>query len=327
MRPLPRFARPRIRGRSGLTAATGLAGTTVLLLLTGFALASRAEGGRTAAQAIGVNWEAEYVGGETCLDCHDDVGSAYHGSPHHPDLGALVPGTAVTSCEACHGPGGQHVDEGGDGPILGPASLRTLGAERRADLCLQCHTTLHADWPVAEHAEAGVDCAHCHVDQVHWETPDVQPPRAFRLGAEFCLQCHPGVEAAFRLSFRHPVLEGRMDCTDCHFPHGDRAGQTLLVVQNAPCLRCHTEVAGPFVFEHEATVGEECTACHRPHGSPNRRLLTQDSNSLCLHCHYEPGFPTIGQVDHDTYLRQRAACYDCHAEIHGSNANEYYLKP
>jgi DmsE family decaheme c-type cytochrome len=165
------------------------------------------------------------------------------------------------------------------------------------------------------------------VDQVHWPTADIEPPSAFRLGAEFCLQCHPGSAAEFRLAYRHPVLEGRMDCADCHHPHGDRAGQSRLVAADAPCLRCHTEIAGPFVFEHQATMDEACTACHRPHGSPNRRLLTQDSNSLCLHCHYEPGYPVIGAVDHDAYLRQRAACYDCHTAIHGSNASEYYLEP
>jgi DmsE family decaheme c-type cytochrome len=306
--------------------AFGLLILTMVIAATGGAAAVAGDA-PTAAVRLGADWQAEYVGGDVCIECHDDIGEALRGSPHHPDYGVVVPGTTITSCEACHGPGGQHVDEGGDGPILGPDRLHGLDAEESESLCLQCHATLHADWAGVEHADAGVECARCHVDQVHWDMPRLEPVNAFRQQSEFCLQCHPGAAAEFRLSFRHPVLEGRMECTDCHFPHGDRQGQTLLISENAPCLRCHTEVSGPFVFEHEATVGEECTACHRPHGSPNRRLLTQDGNSLCLHCHYEPGFPVLGTVDHSAYLSQRAACFDCHAEIHGSNGNEYFLKP
>ncbi|MFO7652875.1 MAG: cytochrome c3 family protein [Candidatus Krumholzibacteriia bacterium] len=314
-----------MRSRTPHTGGSRLLGTALLLVIWMAAGSAPAADPVTAAQRIGHDWQAEYVGAETCLGCHDDVGEAYHGSPHHPRHGAVVPGSDIESCESCHGPGEQHMETGSD--IIGVETMRALDADTRTWLCLQCHARQRDTWFLAEHAEEGVDCASCHVDQVHWAMPDRRGPRDFPVAGEFCLQCHPEVTRDFRLSYRHPVLEGMMACTDCHAPHGETAREALLVTENAPCLRCHTEVAGPFVFEHAATVDEECTTCHRPHGSPNRMLLTQDSNSLCVHCHWQPGFPVIGDVDHGPFLRQRALCYDCHVEIHGSNAHEYYLRP
>jgi len=40
-----------------------------------------------------------FVGSETCLDCHDDVGAFYANSPHAVERNLVVPGTAVGSCE------------------------------------------------------------------------------------------------------------------------------------------------------------------------------------------------------------------------------------
>ena len=56
-----------------------------------------------------------------------------------------------------------------------------------------------------------------------------------------------------------------MSCVDCHEPHGANIHQrtTGLGVQqrDAVCVRCHSEQAGPHVFEHEA-LRDGCMACH-----------------------------------------------------------------
>ena len=66
------------------------------------------------------------------------------------------------------------------------------------------------------------------------------------------------------------------------------------------CVKCHTETAGPFVFEHPPVKTEGCVSCHLPHGGYNARLLTKSNvNTLCLQCHTvndnftAPGIPSF----------------------------------
>lgn len=276
---------------------------------------------------------AAYAGSAVCLDCHDAIGAFYADSPHHPRYGAMAPDGPVSFCESCHGPGAAHAESGDPELIFGPDELAGVPSDGRARWCLQCHRALEQQWWHSEHGNSGISCAECHVDQAH-HARGLKARDEFDLEPEFCLQCHASELADFRLQYNHPVLEGEMGCTDCHRPHGEAQGtigfesdawSLDLLGANRPCLRCHAEIAGPFVYEHEAIDTEDCVLCHRPHGSPNDRLLRTEDNSLCQHCHYQPDFPVIGDVDHGSFLAQRARCWDCHAEIHGSHVDEYFL--
>ena len=56
--------------------------------------------------------------------------------------------------------------------------------------------------------------------------------------------------------------------------------------QSAVCTKCHTDVRGPFVYEHAPVKAEGCLACHSPHGSQNARMLNMPNvNVLCNQCH------------------------------------------
>jgi DmsE family decaheme c-type cytochrome len=125
-----------------------------------------------------------------------------------------------------------------------------------------------------------------------------------------------------------------MGCSDCHDPHGTFHSKQLRATadQNAICTKCHTETAGPFVYEHPVVKTEGCVSCHSPHGSPNARLLNvANLNTLCLQCHsatnsaafphaVSPTGPVHSQVSPEV------ACTNCHAQIHGSNASDVYFK-
>ena len=148
---------------------------------------------------------------------------------------------------------------------------------------------------------------------------------------QLCYGCHLETKQQFTRTFHHRVNEGLVKCDDCHNPHGGflvrQARATIS--QDTVCFKCHTDKAGPFVFEHEAVKIEGCISCHTPHGSSNPRLLKRSQvNLLCLECHSltvdagAPAIPTFHKQD-----QKYQACTLCHVAIHGSNSSNVFFKP
>ena len=93
--------------------------------------------------------------------------------------------------------------------------------------------------------------------------------------------------------YAHRLDRGGMTCLDCHEPHA-RKGQTVKMTTQGelPCLNCHAEMRGPFVFQHVTGSGGDCLSCHQPHGSNNpNMLLWARVDQLCLSCHSQTGGP------------------------------------
>lgn len=207
--------------------------------------------------------------------------------------------------------------------------------------CFECHTNYVRNFPASPHArvhipapglagESGCESCHGpgskHIAAGGGRQFIVNPGR----NPEACFRCHIETHAEFNLPQHHPVLEGRMNCVQCHDPHGGdilkRPGGLAMARLNETCAECHREQTQPFVFEHEA-MREGCTACHNPHGSVNRKMLVQADPNLCLRCHAQvqgPGVPAgeifIGKVPHAAML-QAGTCWTagCHSAVHGSN--------
>ena len=276
---------------------------------------------------------AGYIGSEACKTCHADVWSPFYRNPHfRPDKQDL--------CESCHGPGKAHVDaHGGKATIL---AFSELPAERVLDACLTCHSQKisRANIRRSEHTLNGMACTSCH--SIHKaKTPKnlLAKPQT-----DLCYGCHADVRAQFSLPFKHRVNEGFMSCTDCHNPHGAFAPTWKVaarprMVQQAlaneePCLKCHAEKRGPFVFEHGAVRVDGCETCHSPHGSPNSRLLRRPVVfTMCLECHNGAGNfgRTSSGVPHQSASHNMANprfqnCTACHVRIHGSNSDPTFLR-
>lgn len=264
----------------------------------------------------------DFVGSEACAACHEDISKQFADNPHSR-LAMLHGGKGVT-CEGCHGPGKEHVDGGGDVEKIfrfGTVTQKVADAK-----CLECHAAAHPNFERSAHGEAGIGCTSCH--SVHAFKADVSLLKASQ--PKLCYTCHTDVKPDFAQPFHHKVDEGLISCSDCHNPHGTfkQKGLRSSVAGDAVCVKCHTETAGPFVYEHPPVRTEGCGSCHFPHGSPNPRLLTRSNvNTLCLQCHSASmNFNASGVPSFHNIARQYQACTVCHVQIHGSNADSSYFK-
>ncbi len=302
---------------------TGLLACSMLMLgaavLCVPALAAPASGGQQATAQVKDTNPADYVGSDTCATCHADVAKGLANNPHS----AIVElhGNKAGACESCHGAGKAHVDGGGDiSKIFDPAKATPKQID---ETCLGCHAGTHPNFLRSPHAKAGVSCISCH--SVH----DAAVPKNLLRAAQptLCFQCHSDVKPSFSMPFHHPVNEGGISCTDCHDVHGTFENNNLKTTadQNAICTKCHTDVRGPFVYEHAPVKAEGCLACHSPHGSQNARMLNMPNiNVLCNQCHSQVAADTVHGMGAGS--SDSVPCTSCHTYIHGSNMQPAFLR-
>ncbi len=265
------------------------------------------------------------VPNDVCADCHPDVVEAFSDTPHGVYLGKTA--HAANTCESCHGSALGHIEEGDPAEIINPANQDQFGAGL---LCMTCHKEQRFDdWNFSAHNNAGVNCSSCHsVHAGYTQLPAKTQP-------ELCYDCHSDVRAAAYMPSHHPIMEGKLECADCHNPHGGPAKLTADNTGRELCFSCHAEKEGPFVYEH-APVNEDCMICHTPHGSVADNLLKQSEPTLCLSCHPMHFHATVVSVDGDfstPQVPERAGtstpdsfkegmltnCSRCHTEVHGSD--------
>ncbi len=296
----------------------------VMVLFSTQAIGAPAKGQSTAGAKTSQAAPAagDFVGQEACATCHEEAAKGFTSNPH-TKIAEMHGKTGVT-CEGCHGPGKAHVmaaatlPRSSSPPKLRPRKLTTK--------CLTCHQGQHANFERTAHGEANVSCISCH--SVHHSEDKEQLLKAAQ--PTLCFQCHTDVKPEFNMPFHHKVEEGLIKCSDCHDPHGtfNRKNLKASTQQDAVCTKCHTETAGPFVYEHAVVKTEGCVACHFPHGGPNPRLLNRANvNTICLQCHSpSPNFTTsqpMGPVHNQAVQYQ--SCTICHTEVHGSNISAVFF--
>ena len=268
---------------------------------------------------------SQYAGTDTCKTCHEEQFKSYDRGPHWKTEKDAHRGVAYQGCESCHGPSKDHA-ESADPEKAG--SFKKLSAQESSKRCLKCHELgeEHSNFQRTAHLENQVGCTDCH--SVH--KPQVERKLLKDSQPTLCYSCHLEQKPDFSKPFHHRVNEGLVQCTDCHNQHGGFQSRQLraTATQDAVCFKCHTEKAGPFVYEHAAVKTEGCVACHTPHGSTNPRLLRRSQvNLLCLECHTLtvdsaiPAAPTF-----HNQARSYQACTMCHTAIHGSNSSSIFFK-
>jgi DmsE family decaheme c-type cytochrome len=263
--------------------------------------------------------EARYVGDAACLDCHGDEVGEFLKTPHAHVLNEKNGRSALMKqgCEACHGPGAEHVkEEGTGGELVNFSDDTPAHIEAGKAACLSCHergTRVH--WKGSPHDSRDLACTSCHTIM-----KKVSPRNQLKhpTEAELCGSCHPVRRAQLFRNAHMPLREGAMSCSSCHSVHGS-VTQALVNhdTVNDTCFSCHAEKRGPFLWEH-APVTENCLDCHAPHGSTRAFMLTMNPPRLCQQCHIENRHPTEARLPQNKLVIGRA-CLQCHANIHGSN--------
>jgi len=238
-------------------------------------------------------------------------------------------------CQACHGDATEHLKD--PTKAKPPNIIKTGTAAEKAAVCMACHQTNRhlAFWESGKHALNDVPCSSCHSIHGRQSNPTISPfVTTFRPNeSEVCGTCHQDVRSAILKPSHHPIIEGKVKCSDCHNPHGAISPVMLRNASvNEQCTSCHTDKRGPYVFEHPP-VEENCTTCHSPHGSSHYKLLNEHTPNLCQDCHDASRHPgTIygggaawrtpdGAPNPGVNTRFIArACLNCHNAVHGSNA-------
>ena len=272
-----------------------------------------------AAQPVRAPIDATYVDGKVCLTCH-----ASHAAEFEKTLMGRIGKTqkGKFECQNCHGPGSAHVKAGGGRGVGGIISFRPNDSSRTAEenngICLNCHEkgdrTL---WQGSTHQTRGLMCTNCHTVM-----KDVSRKHQLKTKSEpdTCFQCHKDIRSKMSRSEHMPVREGKMECTNCHNPHGSYNDKLLKeATVNDTCFQCHADKRGPFLWEH-APVVESCLNCHDPHGSINDNMLQVSRPRLCQRCHNAANYHPANPRGPSTLYTVNSSCVNCHSQIHGSNS-------
>lgn len=270
----------------------------------------------------------------SCSDCHDQAKS-FLTNPHA--RGAVTKGVVSNDvCSTCHGDGAEHIAGGGDKTkITKPAGL--AGSN---DTCMLCHDTMtdRVSRHGGMHANSeAVNCLTCH--SIH-----SADPRSAHLVAKpqlaLCGSCHTQSASFRNKPYGHRLDRGGMECSTCHEPHGrpSTGARSLALADHlrltkageAPCLSCHSDKRGPFVFQHGGNTVADCANCHETHGSSNPKQLKRATvMQVCIECHSPIGTETLGSQPpsfHNLSQPRYQNCTTCHVAVHGSNRDPQLLK-
>lgn len=262
--------------------------------------------------------------GASCVSCHEKQVKSFNSSFHAKIW------QSANDCQTCHGNTDKHQqDPSSKTSIISFNKGGGRSAEELSQQCLNCHQkSAHlALWDMGAHKKNDVSCIACH---------DIHAPRSTVKQPEVCFTCHREVRSDANKISHHPIIEGKVKCSDCHNTHGTQTKHMIRAENtNQLCYKCHADKRGPFVWEHPP-VEEDCMICHTSHGSRHETLLVERVQNLCQDCHDasgHPGYPndatfgfggtpagkspTAASAGYQARVVGRS-CLSCHHSIHGS---------
>jgi predicted CXXCH cytochrome family protein len=187
-----------------------------------------------------------------------------------------------TGCEACHGPGSEHLEDRPQGGYIVSPSLLTPGRELM--ICGRCHSRPQGlgagmtDAPLSEDnlmalpGTRRADFALNYTNRVDGKTSNFFP-------TSLDSSSHHQQYSDFIRSHHYRNPFGLLTCTSCHDPHGNDENESQLLIaaeNNTICTQCHTDAFFPPIGEH---VLEETGFGHDVEG------VVTEEDFLCVTCH------------------------------------------
>ncbi len=187
-------------------------------------------------------------------------------------------------CEACHGPGVDHVNTTRDGAAA-RQTFGLIGSDRMLDACAACHA-------LRRELRPGFAAGNRFLD--HFE-PVLLDEADYEVDGQLSGEAYEWASFLQSRMYREGVT-----CSDCHDPH--RA--ELRAEGNGLCLECHEPVFADVGHTHHATgsPGSRCVACHMPEKIFMARDRRRDHSFLIP----DPGISVQTGTTN--------ACQACHAE-------------
>ena len=211
-----------------------------------------------------------YAGEKACFDCHQEIEDAKKEDVH-----------STIRCEACHGPGGEHIANGGD--------VDKIVSSSSADICGRCHSGNQSDnggrWmagyrPGMKLSDiAGLKLIPVDPEEIPPVATDIHPSLTYNMW----LASGHSKAPSRKIQIKGKDWTGPISCVACHNPHYSDNPSQLAMKPEKLCTACHFQES---VLRGRGAKGIEetkslhpaipCISCHM---TEKNHLMKYGSNA------------------------------------------------